>query len=115
MSEPYRRRRRPGDDDIDEPMRLGASLDAVVRSLGPGLSTRSLDGVFGRWEEIVGLQVAGNARPVSLTNGRLVVAVDQPGWATQLRYLEKDLLARIAAMVGDGAVTAIEVRVQRAR
>jgi len=43
---------------------------------------------------------------------RLVVDVDQPGWATQLRYLETDLLARLAAVAGPGAVRSIEVRVR---
>ena len=49
--------------------------------------------------------------PCSLDDGRLVVEVDEPGWATQLRYLEADLLERLAAVAGAGAVRSIEVRV----
>jgi predicted nucleic acid-binding Zn ribbon protein len=43
----------------------------------------------------------------------LVVVVDQPGWATQLRFLEADLLRRLAEMVGPGVVETIEVKVRR--
>ena len=45
----------------------------------------------------------------------LVVAVADPAWATQLRFLEQELLARIAAATGSDEVTAIEVRVRRPR
>jgi hypothetical protein len=50
---------------------------------------------------------------VLLDDGRLVVEVDEPGWATQLRYLESELLARLAAVAGAGAVRSIDVRVRR--
>jgi predicted nucleic acid-binding Zn ribbon protein len=96
-----------------DPTPLGSSIERVVRSLRPGTSAASLGGVFGRWEEVVGPQVAEHARPSSLDSGRLVVVVDQPGWATQLRFLEADLLRRLAEMVGPGVVASIEVKVRR--
>jgi predicted nucleic acid-binding Zn ribbon protein len=68
--------------------------------------------VFSRWEEAVGAGVAAHARPVSLNDGVLVVAVDQPGWATQLRYLSADLLLRLADVAGEGVVRRIEIRVE---
>jgi hypothetical protein len=40
-----------------------------------------------------------------------VVAVDEPAWATQLRWLEADLLARLNDVLGPGQVARIEVRV----
>jgi hypothetical protein len=46
-----------------------------------------------------------------LEDGRLVVAVDQPGWATQMRYLHDDVLGRINAVLGEGTVRQIDVRV----
>jgi hypothetical protein len=42
----------------------------------------------------------------------LVIAVDEPGWATQLRYLESDLLGRLAGALGEGVVERVEVRVR---
>ena len=51
-----------------EPIRLGDSLNGVVRSLRPDTaaapSAHSLGGVFGRWVEAVGEPVAKHVRPV---------------------------------------------------
>jgi predicted nucleic acid-binding Zn ribbon protein len=98
------------DPDGVPPRRLGESLDRVARSMGAGGSA-TLSALFEDWEAMVGPQVAAHARPRSLRGGVLVVVADQPGWATQLRYLETDLLARLGERLGPGAVSAIEVRV----
>jgi predicted nucleic acid-binding Zn ribbon protein len=91
-----------------EPRAVGDSLDRVASSLGlaPALLTR--------WPEFVGESVAEHARPRSLRDGTLVVAVDDPAWATQLRWLEADLVARLADVIGPGKVQRIEVRVRGA-
>jgi predicted nucleic acid-binding Zn ribbon protein len=89
---------------------LGESLDAVVRALH-GPSARTVEGVFARWEEAVGAEVAAHAQPVALRDGCLVVSVDHPTWATQLRFLEADLLDRLGAVTRPGEITAIELRV----
>jgi predicted nucleic acid-binding Zn ribbon protein len=69
--------------------------------------------VFGGWADAVGPQVAAHARPVSLAEGTLVVAVDEPAWATQIRFLTGDILRRLAELAGSEAVVAIEIRVRR--
>jgi predicted nucleic acid-binding Zn ribbon protein len=99
----------PGDKP--DPRRVGESLDRVAASLGvPRAST--LAGVFATWPDLVGESVAQHSRPRSLREGVLVVAVDEPAWATQLRWLEADLIARLDGALGAGQVTRIEVRVQ---
>jgi predicted nucleic acid-binding Zn ribbon protein len=70
-------------------------------------------GVVARWREAVGDVVADHAKPVSLEAGRLLVEVDDPGWATQLRYLESTLVEQLAAVLGTGVVTRVNVRVRR--
>jgi predicted nucleic acid-binding Zn ribbon protein len=90
---------------------LSDSLDTVLRALR-GASAQATAGVFGRWEDAVGPHVAAHSRPALLDDGRLVVDVDEPGWATQLRYLERDLLGRLAVVAGADAVRSIEVRVR---
>jgi predicted nucleic acid-binding Zn ribbon protein len=82
---------------------MGAPSSDVTRS------------IFADWSEIVGAQLAAHARPHALRERTLVVAVSDPAWATQLRFLEVDLLGRIAAATGSDEVTAIEVRVRRER
>jgi predicted nucleic acid-binding Zn ribbon protein len=90
---------------------MKASLDRVMRHLGsPKVET--VTSVFDRWPDLVGEQVASRARPVSLRDGVLVVAVEDPAWATQIRFLEAQVLAGIAAEMGAAEVTRIEVRVR---
>ena len=87
-----------------DPRRVGESLDPVIL-----LFSR----ISEAWDDLVGESVAANARPHSLRDRVLLVTVEQPGWATQLRYLEADLLTRLAGAVGPGRVDQIEVRIAR--
>ena len=93
------------------PRPVAESLDKVTRALG-GPEASVLAAVFGRWKEIVGATVAAHSRPVSLTGGTLTIAVDQPGWATQLTYLEGDLRRRIAEVSGSDVVRGVRVTVR---
>ena len=100
-----------GDRPPAEPRRIGEVVDRLVQGMGAP-SASAFGAVFSRWTDIVGADVAANAKPLSLHDGRLVVAVEQPGWATQLRYLESDLIRRLAEACGDGVVRSIDVRVR---
>jgi len=44
----------------------------------------------------------------------LVVEVDDPAWATQLKFLESQLIATLRDSVGD-EVESLEIRVRRSR
>ncbi|HLW44833.1 MAG TPA: DUF721 domain-containing protein [Acidimicrobiales bacterium] len=118
---PPRRRRRGGTGDGPRP--LDQSLDDVVRGLsappggarrttaagaapaGPSggrpTSAAAFGAVFSRWEELVGPAVARHAKPLRLDGGTLVVAVDQPAWATQVRVLAPGILARLTEQTGE--------------
>jgi predicted nucleic acid-binding Zn ribbon protein len=100
----------PDSHDRD-PAPMAPSLDRVVRRLG-GPSADVATGVFGRWAELVGDAVAANTRPLSMHGSTLVVAVSDPAWATQLRFLEVNLVERLQAELGVGTIDAIEVRVR---
>ncbi|MEI7546958.1 MAG: DciA family protein [Actinomycetota bacterium] len=100
-----------------EPVRLGDSLHDVVRSLRPETSTpnapaAAMGGVFGRWEQAVGAAVAAHVQPVKLDGTTLVVKVDDPAWATQLKFLEGTLKQRLLEVAG-AVVERVEVRVAR--
>jgi predicted nucleic acid-binding Zn ribbon protein len=84
-----------------DPVPLRDSMDEVVRGLrGSSGSARTMGSLFSRWNDAVGEVVAGHARPVKLDGGRLLVEVDEPGWATQLRFLELDVIERLRAVAG---------------
>jgi predicted nucleic acid-binding Zn ribbon protein len=92
---------------------MAESLERLVRSLGApsaGVTTS----IFADWGDIVGTQVAAHCRPATLRDRVLVVTVTDPGWATQLRFLESEVLGRIATATGSDEVTRIEVRVRGA-
>jgi predicted nucleic acid-binding Zn ribbon protein len=108
----------------NEPVRFGDSLQHVVKSLRvdepvrpgtPASATASvLGGVFGRWDEAVGAAVAAHVQPVRLTGTTLLVEVDDPAWATQLKFLERTLRTRLLEVAG-ATVEVVEVRVSRGR
>ena len=47
--------------------------------------------------------------PASLNDGVLTVSAESTAWATQLRMVQAQLLAKIAAAVGDGVVTSLKI------
>lgn len=101
-----------GDSD---PERVGVSLARVVRQLGWAPNTAGVS-VIADWERIVGPSIAANARAVASEGTTLVVSVDDPAWATQLHWLESDLLARLAEETGVRFERlAIRVRPRRGR
>jgi hypothetical protein len=104
----------PTHENGSDPEPVADGLDRFVKGLG-GPSARTVGGVFGRWTEIVGEQVAAHTRPLSMRDGALQVAVDDPAWAPQLRFLEAEIVRRLAEVVGAGEVTRIEVRVRPER
>ena len=93
-----------------EPRSIGEFLDRTSARLG-GPSSSTASSVFRRWEAIVGADIAAHAKPVSLHDRVLVLAVDQPAWAAQLRFMTTDLLARIADATGGSEVAEIRLRV----
>lgn len=56
--------------------------------------------MFARWDDIVGPAMARHVQPLRFSGGVLVVAVDQPAWATQVRALGSGLLARVGEVAG---------------
>jgi predicted nucleic acid-binding Zn ribbon protein len=65
--------------------------------------------VFGEWQRVVGEQIAAHATPTGLRDGVLSVSAESTAWATQLRMVQSQLLAKIAAAVGDGVVTSLKI------
>jgi predicted nucleic acid-binding Zn ribbon protein len=91
-----------------DPTPLTEALAEVGADLG--LADPGVVGVLSaRWSEVVGPAIAPNARLRALRGSTLTIAVETGAWATQLRYLEDALLARIDAMIGTGVVEHVRV------
>jgi predicted nucleic acid-binding Zn ribbon protein len=94
-------------DDRD-PQLLDDTVSRLVADHGWALDLR-VQGVFGRWSELVGAEVAQHCTPETLDEGRLVVRTDSTAWATQLRLLAPTLVRRLNEELGHGTITVIEV------
>ncbi len=90
-------------------MPITRSLDSVMKSRR-GTDRIQIRGVFGRWDDAVGESVAAHVRPVRLDQGVLTVEVDDPAWATQVRFLTGTIIDRLAE-VGGVTVDRVDVRV----
>lgn len=106
------RRRRwsgAGPDAARDPQPLGSTMRTWVKAAGVGADlTRAT--LFGRWEAIVGADVASRCTPMSLVDGELVVQAESTAWATQIRLLAPQLLARINGELGDRSVLRIRAK-----
>ena len=94
-------------DDRD-PQLLDATVSRLVDDHGWDVDLR-VAGMFARWPELVGEEVARHATPESFADGTLVVRTDSTAWATQLKLLAPAVLRRLNEDLGHGTVTLIEV------
>ena len=65
------------------------------------------------WPGIVGEQLSPHTSVRSIREGVCTVEADGPGYATQLRYAEQQLVERAAACCGPGAVTSFRTVVKQ--
>ncbi|GAB2650021.1 DUF721 family protein [Nocardia goodfellowii] len=97
----------PGPDARD-PQPLFKITSTLAKNRG--WSAKVAEGmVFGQWPKVVGEDIASHANPVTLKDGVLSIAAESTAWATQLRMLQSQILAKIAAAVGNGVVTQVKI------
>ena len=93
--------------DVRDPQPLGAATRDLAKTRG--WSARVAEGtVFGRWPWwSVSRSPSTRHRPRCAR--ALTVSAESTAWATQLRMVQAQLLAKIAAAVGDGVVTSLKI------
>ncbi|APT91587.1 hypothetical protein CPHO_00020 [Corynebacterium phocae] len=65
--------------------------------------------IFGNWEELVGASTAAHTKPEKIEHNILHISCDNSNWATNLRYLQGEILKKIAAKAGDGVVVQLRI------
>ena len=103
-------------DDIPPgkpPRPLNDVLGKVLRRMKMSDEASALS-LFSSWRQIVGDGIADHVTPQRLEKRTLTVEVDDPAWATQLKFLESQLIATLRDNVGD-EVESLEIRVRRSR
>ncbi len=103
--DPVRSGARPDDRD---PTTLGDALEKLVDTKGwsTDLSIRAL---LARWPALVGPTNAAHSRPESYAETVLTVRTESTVWATSLRTMAPQLVAKLNEQLGDGTVTRVKV------
>jgi len=99
------------DRGSQEPVQLGDVVAAVGRELGIP-APDALAAIASAWPDIVGGALVAHAHVRSIRDGVCTIAVDGPGWATQLRYAERQVVERAQRCCGSAVVTSIRVVVR---
>lgn len=92
-----------------DPQPLGDAIRKLLAERG-WEQQAAVSSALGRWEQIVGPEVAAHATPGELTDGELVVIADSTAWATQLRLLAATLVRKLNAELGENTVRRVKVR-----
>lgn len=101
----------PGPDPHPRP--IAASLEQLLGALDAP-SVDVLDIVFRDWASVVGPDLAGHSRPAAVDGDLLVIQAVDAAWASEFRWLEKELLERLATVTKSTRITRLQVRVDRA-
>lgn len=94
-------------DDRD-PKMLSDAMDRLVDEKGWSKEI-SVHVLLGRWPALVGPVNAAHSVPQSYADSILTVRADSTVWATSLRSMAPQLVAKLNAELGDGTVTRIQV------
>ncbi|MEV0491033.1 DUF721 domain-containing protein [Streptomyces atratus] len=98
--------------DGRDPLPLGAAINRLITERG-WETPAAVGGVMGRWPQIVGEDLANHCVPLRYDEAPeervLTVQCDSTAWATQLRLLAPQLVARLNADLGHGTVKLIKV------
>ncbi|WP_232326483.1 DUF721 domain-containing protein [Microbispora sp. ATCC PTA-5024] len=95
--------------DSGDPLPFGKAIRDLLADRGWEQPV-AVGGVFGRWHDIVGPDLAAHTVPESFEDGEVMVAADSTAWATQVRLLASTLVKRLNEELGPGTVTRVKVR-----
>jgi predicted nucleic acid-binding Zn ribbon protein len=91
-----------------DPTLLGAAVDRLMDAKG-WTTEINVHTLLARWASLVGAVNAEHSRPESYADGVLTVRTESTVWATSLRTMAPQLLARLNEQLGDGTVGRIKV------
>ncbi|GAA2375679.1 DUF721 domain-containing protein [Nonomuraea africana] len=102
-------RRKAQQRDAGDPQLFGRAIMDLLATRGWERSA-AVGGVFGRWPEIVGPDLAAHTKPEAFEDGEVIIAADSTAWATQVRLLARTLIRRLNEELGEGTVKKVKVR-----
>jgi predicted nucleic acid-binding Zn ribbon protein len=99
---------------VGQPEKIDSILDRLVARMGiTGRLEREKAVVS--WEEAVGSAIACRAAAVSISGGRLVVAVENSAWLQELAMMKESIIDKVNSRVGKPVVEDIIFRIGNPR
>lgn len=87
---------------------LASLMEKTIDNLDSG-EHRSIRRIWAQWKEIVGVEIAPHTEPRSLNNGVLIVEVFDAGWMFRLQMVQRDLLAKVNAVLEKKKIRALRL------
>jgi predicted nucleic acid-binding Zn ribbon protein len=66
--------------------------------------------IFNYWAEIVGAEIANNAKPEKLKNKVLYISTNNPIWAGELSLMSQDIISKINGYLKEDAVSVLRIK-----
>ncbi len=107
-SDPVPPRSSSAHPDDRDPQTLSHAVNRLVESRGWATEV-SVRTVLGRWPALVGPVNAAHVTPVGYADGVLTVQADATVWASSMRAMAPQLVAKLNEALGDGTVTKVVV------
>ncbi len=98
------------EDKNREFVRLGSVIKNVLKNYRLE-SDEELTQIWSLWEKVVGPVIAENAQPAAFKGNILILHVNSSTWIQQLRFLKKDLIAKINDALGKEMVSEIKFKI----
>ena len=111
---PHRRsasQNRAGQNSRD-PIEIGETLDRYLDYLGAP-PIRTLSSLQDRWSDVVGPALAEPTRPIELVDGVLVIGCDDATWASQVGWMQAQIIERFRTLFPDTEIRRIKARIGR--
>ena len=89
---------------------IGSVLDKVLHQYRPK-ADQELCKVWDLWSAAVGPEIAAHAVPAAFKGRRLLVHVSNSNWLHHLRFLERDLIAKINDALGAERIETIQLKI----
>ena len=92
------------------PEPIGKVIDDMLKAWGMSRSSKELR-VFQVWDRAIAEPVRGNARPVFVSRGQLVVAVRDNVWMQELGFIKDELKKKLNRELGPGVIQEIRFKI----
>ncbi|MBX3091778.1 MAG: DUF721 domain-containing protein [Cryobacterium sp.] len=89
-----------------DPQGIADVLNALTAKLGWNSSLARSE-LLDSWAELVGDETAAHSTPAGIESGVLTVSCDSTAWATQLRLMRSQIIARIIERYPDAGIDSL--------